>query len=138
MPVPQEPVRRRPRARLKGDPDHVPGVIRHKGKWRARVHLKGRWVYLGLYPTREAAEAEVRAARAALGLKNVRKSERPSFGGMLRIFMRVQRVTRKVLLARTGISPATLSEILSGVSGGSWDNRVRLAQALDIDLRLLV
>lgn len=50
---------------------HYPGVVRCGRKFKARVSVKGHWVYLGIFPT------EFEAARAAKAARERKKSGKP-------------------------------------------------------------
>lgn len=48
------------------------GVSKHRHEWRARINLKGKQIYLGIYPSKDVALKAVRQKRKEL-LQNITK-----------------------------------------------------------------
>jgi hypothetical protein len=113
----------------------VPGISRHKNRWRARLSVgKHGYIHIGLYPTPEEAESASLTARALIGRENVQRSERLSLDQVIRIIMKVKKISRKELLLRSKIPPSTLSTILRGVHKPGLVTLSRLSRGLGVSL----
>ncbi len=133
-----------------GRESEVPGVSRHKGRWRARVHYHNEWLHVGLYEAKEEAE---HAALDALFVLNPQRAERliekigqkghcvhpprkpfNSIGGRIFLFRKTKHLSRRKAANLAGLSRWTWRRLEEDKCQCLAVTLVRVADVLGLSL----